>query len=311
LRNGKFSNWRFNNGTCIKRPYDLSRHDYRPPGPLVLAQLIEKLDKVADFSNQLEQVVFLVLVQQLGVDLSSATLCNPATIAQDPLFFMLATYIDRLYFDWQKFNPEKRLLQYACSSVSVPLYNIGGLVVSNVLNTLDLCYTYLAPNCRFGQFTEQVGIPISSNSSANSNGTIVTPLCPPVTPEICGLFGYAVSSVRSCEKVYRDCHTSVTIQVRKGDKLYGPGAIVPAGYSGSEIYPSYSLQVIDGCKLPVKELPKVLPSYGNSSETGYKYGAGDYIRTTAKDSEITSSASSLQFMSFLTSIVIGGAVFVQ
>jgi hypothetical protein len=75
--------------------------------------------------------------------------------AGDPIFYLHHAYVDKLWADWQRYDPQKRLKQYNgknYGNITVSLSDIiqpYGVTVESVMNTRQLCYMYLPPGSRF------------------------------------------------------------------------------------------------------------------------------------------------------------------
>uniref|UniRef100_A0A0L8IDI7 EGF-like domain-containing protein n=2 Tax=Octopus bimaculoides TaxID=37653 RepID=A0A0L8IDI7_OCTBM len=117
---------------CLKRNFS---HIVEVPTMLDVAAAISKKDFM-EMSQFLE--TFAAYIHSfVGGDMSTTTM------AYDPLFYIIQTYIDRLYATWQKIGHNKFKFPAAYGNIPMVPFNTAPLDVLDLEN--DLCVTYIPP----------------------------------------------------------------------------------------------------------------------------------------------------------------------
>ncbi|CAI9718898.1 chordin isoform X2 [Octopus vulgaris] len=117
---------------CLKRNFS---HIVEVPTMLDVAAAISKTDFI-EMSELLE--TFAAYIHSfVGGDMSTTAM------AYDPLFYIIQTYIDRLYATWQKMGHNKFKFPAAYGNIPMVPFNTAPLDVLDLEN--DLCVTYSPP----------------------------------------------------------------------------------------------------------------------------------------------------------------------
>ncbi|KAI9598680.1 hypothetical protein BDF19DRAFT_382349, partial [Syncephalis fuscata] len=91
---------------CIHRQYDGGNVIKPMPSTDIIAGLVANSKNWDEFRRELEGAAHGRTHNGLGGTMS--TMFSP----NDPVFYMHHTYLDKIWYDWQKIDPEKRVYQF-------------------------------------------------------------------------------------------------------------------------------------------------------------------------------------------------------
>jgi hypothetical protein len=281
--------WTNRGPLCIRRKF--SNEVYQPPE--ALGEFIRTRDKFQDFAYYME-IWHMTIHSSINGEMITPYSPN------DPIFFIMHAFMDKLFFDWQNHDPANRMYQFD----SVSPYNGGntvnanselpgypGVKVSDVLNTLDLCYVYVNPNTAFtnAQDVLQNGY---TRPSYYGNGTsnVTIPKPSEVSPEVARRLGWSQSDVEKANQAMQTNVQEVQKKIDNNEKVYGPGVNASNFNSNHQTGPypfDVNFFIDQSGKISQNLLQLIMPRFKSSG--GYTYGEGTY--KSSSDGKSSSGSS--------------------
>lgn len=146
VSNGTFRNFRplFANEHCLKRDWysDLEHGISSFAAPEIINQIVFGADNYSAFRRDIERQAYGRILNTIRGDMASIRSPN------DPLYFLIAANLDRLWDSWQSVRPQNKTdyLGSNFDGTSASLFDyLPGFInvrVQNVLDTNALCYHY-------------------------------------------------------------------------------------------------------------------------------------------------------------------------